>query len=304
MKNKIINYLFSAIIFIFTIYIFINQDTTTNYFLETFHFIIRIIIPSIFPFMIFINFILYSNCIDYIAFLLAPIGKIFKLSGYGISCLIASILGGFPYSSIIVTSFIKQNKISLQEGIRIINACQFPSLAFLFMGLYTIDKNVMYIIISLYLSSFLMLYLSSFNQKSIKINNKIMTINNDISSIYYQVMNSSIKSIISISFTIIFFNLITSSLSIITNNERLIYYISGLFEFSNSSINILLFENKTYIDYLMLMIIISFSSFSIMFQSMFYLKEINIKIKQLLLSRITIVLISIIIFTTIFYIKN
>ena len=131
-----------------------------------------------------------------------------------------------------------------------------------------------------------------------------MTINNDISSIYYQVMNSSIKSIISISFTIIFFNLITSSLSIITNNERLIYYISGLFEFSNSSINILLFENKTYIDYLMLMIIISFSSFSIMFQSMYYLKEINIKIKQLLLSRITIVLISIIIFTTIFCIKN
>lgn len=302
MKRKIINILFSIILLLLTILIFINQDITTNYFLDCFYFLIKVIIPSIFPFMIFVNFIVFSNCIDYLAILFTPIGKIFKLSGYGTICVIASLLGGYPYSAIIVSSFIKSQKISTHEGNRIINSCFFPSLSFLFVGLLNIDYKFIYIIISLYVSSFIILFISSL--KTIPNDNYTneIHINNDISNIYNEVMNSSIKSIINICFTVLFFNLLTSLLTLFINNERIIYYISGILEFSNSSINILLLDNKTFIDYLILMIIISFSSLSIIMQSMFYLKQINIKIKQLLISRLIIVLISVIIFTLLYFI--
>lgn len=304
MKEKIHNIILSFIIILLTILVFINQDVTTNYFIDSFYFLIKIIIPSLFPFMIFINFILNSNSIDYLSIVLKPIGKLLNLSGYGIACIIGSILGGYPYSSLMVSTFIKEHKISTDEGKRIIKYCQFPSLAFLFVGLLNFDKDFIYIIISLYASSFLMLLISSFKNNNEYIHSTKININNNLTKIYFEVLHSSIKSLLSISFTIIFFSLLTSLLSLVINNERTIYYISGFFEFSNSSINILLFDNKNFIDYIMLMIIISFSSFSIIIQSMYYLKEVHIKIKQLLFSRITIALISIIIFSVIFYIRS
>lgn len=297
MKNKIINLLLSIFIISITIIMFFNANLITSNFIENFKFIVLIILPSLFPFMIFINFILNSNCVDYISLIFKPIAKIFKISGYGMTCLIASLLGGFPYSAIIVTSFLKENKISKNEADRLLISLSFPSISFLFATLYPLDNQCIYNIISLYISSFVVLYITSFFKKdnTVVLNEKFI-IKNDFTNIYYTVMNDSIKAIISISFSIIFFKFFTPILTYAIKNEIIILLISGLFEFSSSSINILLLENKTLIHYIIFNIIISFSSFSILFQSLYYTKEINFGIKKLLLSRITISLISLIIF--------
>ena len=301
MKIKFPNIIFNIIIIFLTIIVFLNPEVVSSYFFDTLMFIIKIIIPSLVPFMIFINFILYSNSIDYLAKLFTPLGKLLKLSGYGVSCLIASLLGGFPYSSIIVSNFVKLNKLDITEANRLINYCKFPSISFLFVGLLRIDNKFIYIIVSIYLSSLILLLISSFKTNFNK-SNHILKISNDISSIYTNVVNSTIKSIVSISFSILLFSILSSLLTLIISNQRIIYYISGILEFSNSSINILMIEEKTFFDYLIVNIIISFTSLSIIFQSMSFLKEIDIKIKQLLIHRLIIVLLSTLIFTLLYFI--
>lgn len=298
MKNKAINILISFLIFIMTCLVFIFANKTSESFLETLMFIMVIILPSLFPFMIFINFILLSNCIDYLAIIFKPIGKIFKLSGYGISCVIASLLGGFPYSAILVSNFLKENKISKQEAERLIISTFFPSISFLFVSLNSLDEKFIYIIISLYLSSFLVLYLTSFMKryKSNFVKEKIINVNNNFTNLYFDVMKSSFSSIFSIAFCIIFFKTISTTISYFISDDWINKIISGILEFSSTSITILSQTEKGFFDYLLLMNIISFSSFSIIFQSLFYLKDSKIGLKKLLFSRITICLISSIIF--------
>ena len=302
MKAKIINIIYSILIILVTVYMFVFSKNTTNIFIDSFSFIINTIIPSLFPFMIFISFILNSNAIDYLSILLKPIGKLFNISGYGSICVIASILGGFPYSSIIVSIFYKEQKIDINEANRLALTLFFPSLSFLFMGLYPIDNNFVYIIISLYISSFIMLFISKYEYPLINKSNNNIKISNDFIKTYFKVMKSSIESIFSISFSIIFFRLISSIFKVINLNELTLLFVSGILEFSYSSINILLLTNKTFLTYLLLNIIISFSSFSIIFQSYYYLIDIKMKMKKLLIYKLATLIISTIIFTTIFLI--
>lgn len=303
MKNRILDIITSLILIFITIVMFINSKIISEEFYKNNIFIFKLIIPSLFPFMIFINFILLGNTIDHLAIILKPIGKIFKLSSYGIVCVIAAIIGGFPYSSILVSQLLKNNKIDVSEAKRIAITMFFPSISFT-ISLIKIDNNIKYCIYSLYLASFLVLLILGITKKEKNSNsfNKInINLDNSFDNLYFLVMKKSIESIISIYFCITFFNIISSIINIYINNNYFNNLISGLLEFSSSSIKVALIENKTIIDYLLINTILSFSSLSIIFQSYYYLKEINITIKKLLIYRLTISLLSLVIFI-IFYI--
>lgn len=298
MKKKTINLIVCLGILILTILSFCYSKELANNFYSSLIFIMKTILPSLFPFMIFINFILYSNCIDYLSYFLRPLSKIFNLSGYGLVCLIASLLGGFPYVAILVESFLKENKIDDDEAHRLLFCLSFPSISFMFGIIYNLDKNSLLNIISLYMASLILLLITSFKKQKCKKNNSIRqsTIRNDFVNVYYEVMNSSLKSILSISYTIIFFKMITFLLTKIIKNKTIFLLISGLLEFSSTSIEILNIQNKTFNHYLILNTILSFSSLSIIFQTLYYSKKIGFKLKKLLFSRITISLLANLIF--------
>lgn len=299
MKEKI-NKLINILIIIFATLGFIYSSIITKSLNESIVFIYKVIIPSLFPFMIFINFVLYSDAINMLAKLLKPLSKIFRLSSYGLICIIASLLGGYPYSAILVTSFVKKNKITYTEGERIIMCTFFPSFSYLFLVLYKIDSQTIYIIISLYIASFLLLFISSLKKENKEI---LITNTENKIDIFFEVMDSSFKAIFTIAFCIFFFSFISSFLSIFLKNEKIVLFLSGLLEFSKSSIIFANIPNKSFLDYILLNIIISFSSFSIIFQSMFYLKEISFTIKKILLSRFLIIIISTFILLIIFLFK-
>lgn len=299
MKEKI-NKLINILIIIFAALGFIYSSIITKSLNESIVFIYKVIIPSLFPFMIFINFVLYSDAINMLAKLLKPLSKIFRLSSYGLICIIASLLGGYPYSAILVTSFVKKNKITYTEGERIIKYTFFPSFSYLFLVLYKIDSQTIYIIISLYIASFLLLFISSLKKENKEI---LITNTENKIDIFFEVMDSSFKAIFTIAFCIFFFSFISSFLSIFLKNEKIVLFLSGLLEFSKSSIIFANIPNKSFLDYILLNIIISFSSFSIIFQSMFYLKEISFTIKKILLSRFLIIIISTFILLIIFLLK-
>ena len=148
MKRNYKQFLTTLIIISFTIICFIYSNETTISFSNTLKYLYNVILPSLFPFMIFINLILFSNCIDYLSILFKPIGKLFKISGYGITCIIASLLGGYPYNAILISTFLKEDKISQDEAERLLSTMFFPSFSFLFATLYKIDNNFLLIIIS------------------------------------------------------------------------------------------------------------------------------------------------------------
>ena len=302
MKKKIFNIICCIIIFLLTClsFIFSNEVSTSLY--ETIIFLFKVILPSLFPFMIFVNFILLSNCIDYLSIIFKPLGKIFNITGYGISVIIASILGGFPYSAILVENFVRNKKISLKEGKRLALYMFFPSFSFLYNNLYQKDIFIITSIISLYLTSFIFLYFSKFKyneQLKSKIN---IQINNKFDDMYFDVMNKTFQSIFSIAFSIIFFNILSSLLSSFITNKFILNLISGVFEFSKTSIVLINKIDKSFIDYILLNFILSFSSLSIIIQSFYHLKNIKIGIKKLLISRLAISLVSSILFTIIYII--
>lgn len=302
MKKKIFNIICCIIIFILTClsFVFSNEVSTSLY--ETIVFLFKVILPSLFPFMIFVNFILLSNCIDYLSIIFKPLGKIFNITGYGISVIIASILGGFPYSAILVENFVRNKKISFNEGKRLALYMFFPSFSFLYNNLYQKDIFIITSIISLYLSSFIFLYFSKFKYKEQLKSNINIQINNKFDDMYFDVMNKTFQSIFSIAFSIIFFNILSSLLSSFITNKFILNLISGVFEFSKTSIVLINKVDKSFIDYILLNFILSFSSFSIIIQSFYHLKNIKISIKKLLISRLAISLVSSILFTIIYII--
>ena len=192
MKEKI-NKLINILIIIFAALGFIYSSIITKSLNESIVFIYKVIIPSLFPFMIFINFVLYSDAINMLAKLLKPLSKVFRLSSYGLICIIASLLGGYPYSAILVTSFVKKNKITYTEGERIIKYTFFPSFSYLFLVLYKIDSQTIYIIISLYIASFLLLFISSLKKENKEI---LITNTENKIDIFFEVMDSSFKAIL------------------------------------------------------------------------------------------------------------
>ena len=302
MKKKIFNIICCIIIFLLTClsFIFSNEVSTSLY--ETIIFLFKVILPSLFPFMIFVNFILLSNCIDYLSIIFKPLGKIFNITGYGISVIIASILGGFPYSAILVENFVRNKKISFNEGKRLALYMFFPSFSFLYNNLYQKDIFIITSIISLYLSSFIFVYFSKFKYKEQLKSNINIQINNKFDEMYFDVMNKTFQSIFSIAFSIIFFNILSSLLSSFITNKFILNLISGVFEFSKTSIVLINKIDKSFIDYILLNFILSFSSLSIIIQSFYHLKNIKISIKKLLIIRLAISLVSSILFTIIYII--
>lgn len=296
--KKILSLFFNFLLVILTIYLFTKALEVENTFKDTLNYLIKIIIPSLFPYMIFINFILLSNSLDYLALLL---NKVFKINGYYILILIGSLIGGYPYNAILINSFLKDNKINNNEAYKLLVSSFFPSISFS-LCLYRLDVNFIYILLSLYLSSLIM-FLFAFKKDKESTKIKIKQ-NIDYLSLYYKVMNNSLKGIFTMCFAIIFFNLLMIPFNNLIVNENIKNLISGLLEFSSSSIMILKKPFKTFTDYFILNIIISFSSFSIIMQSMYYLKEI--KITNLMKAKLVICLLSSIIFSLfyLFCIKN
>ena len=206
-----------------------------------------------------------------------------------------------------INNFLKENKINENEANRLLQVTFFPSISFI-LCLIRLDYNFIFIAISLYLSSIIILFITS-KFKKYKLDNYQkkykFIINNDFINIYFKVMKSSINSIFSIMFCIIFFRLISFPIIYYINNEFFVNFINGMFEFSSTAITILNKTYKTFKDYLLLNNIMAVSSFSIIFQSLYYLKDLKIfNFKKLIINKLIFCLISSIIFIMIFCIKN
>ena len=294
------NIILSFIFLLFTVYSLINikeTNQTTFQILITFS---RTILPALFPFLILNQILIKLGIIDFIAYFFQFISyPLFKISGKGASIIIIGLLNGFP-SSVIFTSLMLINKqIEKQEAQRLINCIFFPSISFLFAIVNpNLNNSSIFIklVLSLYLSGFMFLYLSSFKVKEEK---KLIsfkeTINNIKEKINNFVFSQNIKEIIIYAFNtllnilgiIIIFSITSNIINKVTNNN-ISYLFKGLIEFSITSIELSLSNiNKKRIG-LYLSTILSFSGLSSIMQANLFINDANLNTKQFIINRILI----------------
>ena len=299
--NIIITIFFS----IFIIYSLINIKETNTSSLNTITTFSKTILPALLPFLILNQLIIKLGIIDLIAYLFQFISfPLFKISGKGASIIIIGLLNGFPSSAIFTSMMLLDNQIEKEEAQTLINCIFFPSVSFLFAILAkNISDNKLFtiLILSIYLSGFILLYISSFKINTPK---KLLSFNQTINNIKDKLncfcFSKNIKDIISNSFStlinilgiIVIFSIPCNIINKIIPND-ISYLLKGLIEFSIPSINLSLSNMNKKSIILTLSIILSFSSLSSIMQANLFINEASLDAKKFFINRILICILTI-----------
>lgn len=294
LKNGIV----SIFLILISILLIIFSQQTNEGSLYIISLLLSNIIPSLLPFMIIVQFLILFKGIDYLAYFFQSISiKLFNISGYGLIAILSSIIGGFPYSSIIVENLLHENKITQEEGQKICNFIYFPSFSFLYSTLYFFNpihkKIIATIIIVIYLISFIFLFIFKNKSKIKKI--KIYELNNkniEFKNLYDKMIKNTLLSLSNICITIFIFYNIKNIFKIFLNSN-LYFFIGGLLEFSSTALELLSLEQLSLTQILILTFTLSFCGISIFIQSYPYMKKAKINVKQVLAYRLIITLFSI-----------
>lgn len=194
---------------------------------------------------------------------------------------------------------LKDKQIEKKEAQRIINSIFFPSISFLFIIINSNLNNTelfTYLILSIYLSGFISLYLSSLkNNEEIKLITFKETLNNIKEKNHQFVLAKDLKETISYSFntlinilgTIVLFTIPSNIINTFTSSNYS-YLLTGLMEFSMPSIELSLLNVNKKSIILMLSIILSFSSLSSIMQANLFINDANLDSKQFITSRVLI----------------
>lgn len=297
------------IMFIFVIFLFYSllnikeTNSSTMNILITFS---KTILPALLPFLILNQLIIKLGIIDLFAYFLQFISyPLFKISGKGASIIIIGILNGFPSSAIFTSLLVKENQIGKDEAQRLINSIFFPSISFIFViiGSYLNNRLLTLLAISIYLSGFIILYISSFK---IKYENNYITFKQTKINIKDKLKNfiliKEIKNAISYAFNtlmnilgiLILFSIPCNIVANLIKTDYS-YFFQGLLEFSmptiallNSSISL---KNVT----LLVCILLSFSGLSSILQATLFINEADLNTKKFITNRIMNCLLSFII---------
>ena len=297
---KTYNTILAVSFFIFALYSLINIKETSQATFKILTTFAKNILPALFPFLILNQLLIKLGIIDFISYFFQFISyPLFKISGKGASIIIIGLLNGFPSSVIFTSLMLVDKQIDKHEAQRLINYIFFPSISFLFAILNpNINNSSIFIklILSLYLSGFILLYLSSFKVKECP---QIIPFKETISNINDKIRNftfsKNIKEIITYSFNtllnilgiIIIFSIPSNIINKIVKNN-INYLFKGLIEFAIPSIELSLLNINKKRIVLYLSAILSFSGLSSIMQANLFINEANLDAKQFILNRILI----------------
>lgn len=297
-QMKKTNIFIATLFFLFCLYSLINikeTNTSTMNALITFS---KTILPALLPFLILNQLLIKLGIIDILAYLLQFVScPLFKISGKGASVILIGLLNGFPSSAIFTSIMLKEKQINKQEAQRLINCIFFPSISFLFAIIKTNlnDNNIfIFLVLSLYLTGFLFLYLSSFKVKQevtlTSFKNVKITIKEKLSKFTLikdlkETILYAFNTLINILGIIVIFQIPCQILNKMITSQNA-YLFKGFIEFSIPSIQLSLLNiNKKRIA-LLLSSILSFSSLSSIMQANLFINEVNLDSKKFILNRI------------------
>lgn len=99
------------------------------------------VLPTLLPFVIFSNLLLYTHAVDLIARLLGPLlGRVLRVSDYGAFAVLVGFLCGYPMGSKVTADLFKEGHISWNEASYLLSFCNNTSPIFIIS--YVVLKNL------------------------------------------------------------------------------------------------------------------------------------------------------------------
>lgn len=272
--KKYINLILIILFLILEFYLLIDSKLIIQTFNKTFNICIYTLLPTMFASIIFTSMLIELEFERYIPKkILNILSKIFNISNKEVVIFILSILSGYPNNSKMLNGNKNLNNI--------INFTSFINPIFLICTIGNIYLNNIKISILIMISHYLSnVFIGIMLKNKEIIENKKIIISNDKNYLnsYFNILRNSTKALSNIFSNILFFSILSSLVSNIFNFNKIINsIILGLLEFSNgvylvSNLNIDIFFKG-----LLILIIITFGSFSIHMQMI----SINEKIKYI-----------------------
>lgn len=297
---KKINISIAILFFIFCVYSLINIKETNQSAMNVLITFSKTILPALLPFLILNQLLIKLGIIDFLAYLLQFISyPLFKISGKGASIILIGILNGFPSSAIFASIMLKEEQITKQEAQRLVNYIFFPSISFLFAIIQNnLNNNTLfiYLLLSIYLTGFSFLYLSSFKANYsldyISFKETISTIQKKLTNLSFikelkDIISYASITLINILGIIILCSIPCNIISKLINNDFSLIY-KGLIEFSIPSIELSLLNVNKKRTVLFLSTILSFSGLSSIMQASLFISDASLNAKQFILNRIII----------------
>ena len=237
---------------------------------------------------VFIIYILSDLLINY-----GIINLLNKITKYPttIYILLISLISGFPSGPKTIKNLNEQNYISEEESNKLIKSTHFPNPIFTFSTISLITKNINIIYISIILSNLIILI-----KNKPKSNNNLPNIKEkDFTTTLSNSIIKTLKIIILIYGTSIFFYLISIIILNYFNTKELYIIINTIFDLTKGIQTTSLITNQTLKD-LIIILLLTISPLNINIQIKSILSDTNIKYKNFIKGRITSFILTIIIY--------
>ena len=196
--------------------------------------------------------------------------------------LLISLISGFPSGPKTIKKLKEQNYISEEESNKLIKYTHFPNPIFVFSTISLITKNIKIIYISIIISNLIILI----NNKP-QSTNKLPNIKEkDFTSVLSNSIINTLKIIILIYGTSIFFYLISVILIKYLNTKKLYILINILFDLTKGIQTTSLINNQTLKD-LIIILLLTISPLNINIQIKSILSDTNIKYINFIKGRVT-----------------
>jgi sporulation integral membrane protein YlbJ len=250
----------------------------------------NVIIPSLLPFIIVSNLLIHFNLVHYISFIFKPIMKYFfnlpAAAGYA---WVLGMLSGYPMGAKITADLLREKYITQKQAQYLLTFCNNASpmfvLGFVSVGILDVGHIGFYLLLILYLSSFItgviFRFVYQIERPTLK-NKKIYTLTKTQEpafKVFDQCIMDGIDLIVRIGGYVIFFSIVLSLVSFIPIESLLIKnFLLGTVEISNGISLISKTSALLNIKIILVNTIIAFGGFSIHAQTASVLQNTNLSI--------------------------
>ena len=262
---------------------FLLSDDISKYVLSGFSFSVKVILPTVFPFMIFSD--LASHCFSFekSSFFSNIFMKLFKINPIGISSFMSGISGGFPIGAKNSLKLYNNGKISKCECERLMSFSNLPSPAYVItalgIGITGSFRNGVTLYLCVLTSSIITGYF-------IGINKTFSQKNDFINEQKYSFISSS-KEAISAStntvFFVSFFSGVCGVLASLPIGNGIKAILISITEIGDGSLYISEYCNiDSFFSFVLISFSLSFSGLCVLSQTLALAKENNVSLKNLL----------------------
>lgn len=253
-----------------------------------------VIVPSLFPFFICSGLLIYSGFCDTISVVFRPVMKpLFNVGGAGAGAFVIGILSGYPLGAHTACSLYENNYLSKTETERLLAFCNNSGPLFILgsvgVSLYSSPQlgAVLYSahILACVTVGILFRFYKRCEYNAYEV--PIKTTQTNMPEIFSAVVANSIKSMLTICATVIFFSTITVlAADLLPLNSTAEAIITGLCEFVTGSVKISQLHLDLWQRMVMSSFVIGFAGLSVHMQVMSVTAEYDLSLKPYILGKV------------------